>query len=102
MVIKDTTVFQAFFFIPGWLECRNQCTDFLRKWNIFPNFFPTSWLTACIKVIGFLYVDFFYPATLTKVFIDSEVFVVVSMEFIHIGIFECLLQIGIVECLPFY
>lgn len=59
MVIKDTTVFQAFFFIPDWLECRNQCTDFLRKWNIFPNFFPTSWLTACIKVIGFLYVDFF-------------------------------------------
>lgn len=44
----------------------------------------------------------FYPATLTEVFIDSEVFVVVSMEFIHIGIFEYLLQIGIVECLPFY
>lgn len=44
----------------------------------------------------------FYPATLTEVLIDSEVFVVVSMEFIHIGIFECLLQIGIVECLPFY
>lgn len=82
MVIKDTTVFQAFFFIPGWLECRNQCTDFLRTWNIFPNFFPSSCLTPCIKVIGFLYVDFF-PATLTEMFIDSEVFVVVSMEFIR-------------------